>query len=150
MTRLGWAGEAKQWLHRENGGSIFLFSGGKGCSGKPHVQNWRPLVMALSDEVHLGLPHSCTSHIPVVPPCTFPTSACGLLVGLSAEYYMGFYFSFCLISISFRLWYKSLFSCQSSCFKAMGLKLLGDGRGFSVIKDNSETAEFCQYFQSSL
>lgn len=82
--------------------------------------------MALSHEVHLGLPHPCTSHIPDMHPCTCPASAYGLLMGLSAVYCIVFYFSFCLINISFRLQYKSLFSCQSSCFKAMDLKLLGE------------------------
>lgn len=130
--------------------AFFWFSGGRGHCEKTYMQNWRLLVMALSDEVHLGLPYLCTSHVPVMHTCTFTTSAYGLLLGLSAEYCMGFYFSFCLINISFRLWDKSLFSCQSSCFKAMDLKLLGDRRGFSVIKENSETAEFCQYFRSSL
>lgn len=129
---------------------VFWFSGGKGHSEKTYMQNWRPLVMALSDEDHLELPQLCTSCVLVMHPCTFPTSAYGLLVGLSALYYMGFYFSFCLINISFRLWYKSLFNCQSSCFKAMNLKLLRDRRGFSVVKEDSESAEFCQYFQSSL
>lgn len=40
--------------------------------------------MALSHEVHLGLPHLFTSHVLVMHPCTFPTSAYGLLVGLPA------------------------------------------------------------------
>lgn len=69
---------------------FFWLSGGKGHSEKWYMKNWRPLVMALSDEVHLGLPYSCTSHVPVMHPCTFPTSAYGLLVGLSAVYYMVF------------------------------------------------------------
>lgn len=37
---------------------------------------------------------------------------------------------------------KSLFSCQSSCFKAMDLKLLGDRRGFSVIKEDCKLQSF--------
>lgn len=80
--------------------------------------------MALSDEVNFGLP-PCASHVPVMHPCTCPTSAYGLLMGLSPVYGVAFYFRFCLINISFRL-------------GSMDLKLLGDRRGFSVIKEDSK------------
>lgn len=92
VTRLGWGGEGRQDSdNTERMETVFFhLCGGKVRSEKWYMQNWRPLVVALSDEVHLGLPDSCTSHVPVLHPCTFPTSAYGLLVGLSAVYYTVF------------------------------------------------------------
>lgn len=59
----------------------------------------------------------------------------------------GFYFSFCLINISFRLWYKSLFSCQSSCFKVMDLKLLGDKEDFQWSRKTVKLQSFVNIFK---
>jgi len=77
--------------------------------------------MAFSAEVLFGLPHYAPL-VPVMHLWTCPTSAYGLLMGLSGVCYIALYFSFCLINISFRLGY-SLFSCQSSCFKAVDLAI---------------------------
>lgn len=126
VTRLGGGGNDNT-LDR---GSIFQFSGSEECSDEVYIQNQRPLVMASSAEVVLGLPNYA-SLVPVVHLWTCPTSAYGLLMGLCTVCYTVLYFSFWLINILFRLGY-SLFSCQSSCFKAMDLaikkqkRILGD------------------------